>query len=430
MAWDAAIPRVVRLDRRFDVPVIREPEKTAFASTLSQLGAGRVKRGARIAIAIGSRGIWRISEIIAAVVRAVKEAGGSPFIVPAMGSHGGNDPVKKAEILRSLGITEESAGAPVSRNTEAVEVGRIAGGWPVFCHKEAAEAAGIVVVNRVKPHTDFQSDFGSGLMKMMVVGLGGQKTAGSIHSQGYDSMAALISDAAELMLSKLPVLAGLAIIEGPTHETFLVEAMPGPRIPSRDRELYQVSKALVPTLPVKRLDVLVICRVGKDISGIGMDPIVTGRYSFLTPSKEENAPWVDRIAVLDLTAESEGNASGIGLADVTTFRLVRKMDRVATYTNVITSRGSATARIPMIMESDREAISTALLTCHKPVDRARFVMIEDTLHLETIWVSENLAGEAGVSDETEAREIQFDECGSLSWPYSLGPGEALPWLSG
>ena len=357
------------------------------------------------------------------MVDALKERGAYPFIVPAMGSHGGNDPVVKAQILAKLGVTPETAGAPISQTANIVRATTSPEGSPVFCQEEALEADSIILMNRVKPHTDFRGEIESGMVKIACVGLGGKLGAQWVHQRGYDYLAGRIRQAGGAAIQELNILFGLAIIEGHSGLPSYLEAIPADRILSREPKLLERAQKAVLKLPVIRHDLLVVGKMGKEISGLGLDSQITGRYPSGKVPPGDNIPDIQRVVILDLSEASEGNASGVGLCDITTRRLYNKIDFKAMYGNVITSRGSASAKIPMVMESDQEAISVGILTCHQKEDQALgMILIRDTLHLDRFMVSPPLVAaceQAGAKVTASEEVLQFDGNGSLVWPELL-----------
>jgi hypothetical protein len=382
----------------------------------------KVKAGSTIAITAGSRGIVHYAEILSTVIEEVKKAGGKPFIVPSMGSHGGATPEGQLEVLKSLGITAETVGAPIHSSMEVDEIGRLGNGVPVYIDRIASKADGIIVVGRVKPHTDFKGRIESGLMKMLAIGLGKQKGAEMIHwhlSEGYHK---LIPAAAKLIMKKMPVLLGLAIVENALHETAIVKALEPEEIEEEEARLLEKAKEMLARIPFKELDVLIVEEIGKNISGVGMDTNVTGRF-WLPGETDPRAPKIKKIVVLSLSEATHGNAIGIGLADITTKRVMSKIDYDATYVNCLTQGSTETAKIPPSLPNDRDAIATALRTCG-PIDPrdAKMVRIKNSLELEKLWISENLAEMVKSNTElskrveilSEPREMQFDVLGTLA----------------
>ena len=382
--------------------------------------AKKVKKGQRIAITAGSRGIANIPEILRTVVEEVKAVGGEPFLIPAMGSHGGATAQGQVETLRTLGITEESVCAPIVSSMEVDKIGEIKG-TPVYVDRNALRADGIIVVSRVKPHTDFKGDIESGIMKMMAIGLGKQKGAEMIHHNLYEGYHTLLPAAARLIMEKAPILIGLVLLENAYHETCKVVALEPKEFEAAELKLLKEAKALLPRLPFKELDVLVVEEIGKNISGVGMDTNVTGRF-WMPGESDPNAAKIDKIVVLDLSPETHGNAIGIGLADLTTRRVFDKIDYPSTYVNCLTQGTCATGKVPIWLPNDRDAIDTALRVIG-PIDRekARMMVIKNTQELEHFWISESLA-EAVKKDKRlarliellgEPREVQFDVLGTL-----------------
>ncbi len=382
----------------------------------------KIRSGMKIAITAGSRGIAHYREILATVVDEVRRAGGEPFLVPAMGSHGGATPEGQLQVLKSLGITPESVGAPIYSSMEVDEVGRLDNGVPVYVDRIALRSDGIIVVGRVKPHTDFKGKIESGLMKMMAIGLGKQKGAETIHyyqSEGYHK---IMPAAARLIMEKTPILLGLAIVENAYHEIAIVKALEPHEIEREEMKLLEKAKEMLARIPFKEIDVLIVDEIGKDISGVGMDTNVTGRF-WLPGEREPEAPKIKRIVVLDLTEGTHGNAIGIGLADITTKRVISKIDYEATFVNSLTQGSTETARIPLFLPNDRDAIVAAIRTCG-PINprEAKIVRIKNTLELERFWISESLAEIVKTDRELserieilgEPREMQFDVLGNLA----------------
>ncbi len=384
------------------------PAKQHFSSVVEEDVVGSVEEqlrqadlkavvspGARIAVSTGSRGITNIARIVRAVVDSIVEAGGQPFILPAMGSHGGGTPEGQKQVLEGYGITPESMGVPIEATMEVVEVDRLEDGTPVLVNKLALKADGIVLINRIKPHTSFRGPFESGLMKMMTIGLGSHKGAIIAHSKGAQGLANLIPAWGKSILEKAPIVMGLAIIENAYDETARLVALKPREFTSREPQLLAEAREAMPRLLVQDIDLLIIEQIGKDISGTGMDTNVVGRM-MLPGIKEPEVPGVSRIVVLDLTERTHGNASGMGLADIVTRRLFEKIDYKSTYANVFTSTFLNRAYIPVIMETDQQAIAAALqvLGLEDPA-KARVARIKNTLSLGTIQISASLLDEFG-----------------------------------
>jgi len=383
----------------------------------------RVNPGARIAIGVGSRGIANLPVIVRAVLDNLKEAGAQPFILPAMGSHGGATPDGQSRLLETFGITEAAMGAPIRTSMEVRQIGASAEGVPAYCSVEALESDGVILVNRVKPHTDFCGAVGSGLLKMAVVGLGKRDGAAAMHAAaarvGHEPV---IRGLARVILHTAPVLGGVAILENQTHETARVLVLPVEAIEAAEDQLLVEARNLMPRLPFDEIDLLIVDRIGKNISGVGLDPNVTGRwvqgYSSSLAREGRPGPFIRRIFVRDLTPETHGNAIGIGLADATTSRLVRAMDRAVTYLNSLTALTPQTSKLPLCFESDEEAISAMLASLAIPDPRAaRVVHIGDTLSLADMEVSQPLLVEVrkqpALAEVDGAREMRFDPARNL-----------------
>jgi hypothetical protein len=317
--------------------------RTSIQDQLAQKLASRITPGARIAVAAGSRGITNLQQIVSVTVGWLKERGAAPFIVPAMGSHGGATPEGQASVLADYGITEDSVGAPVKASMEVKLLGRTDDGADVYFSSEALNADGILVVNRVKPHTDFSGAIGSGLLKMLTIGLGKRKGANACHIafalRGHEQV---IRKVASVTLKCAPILGGVAILEDQFHETAQITVLAKEEMVAGEEQLFAQAKLLMPSLPFEEIDFLIVDKMGKNISGAGMDPNIIGRsvYGYMSQGPSINAlssVRIRRIFVRELTPESHGNAVGIGLADLTTTRLVRAMDPQAMYVNALTA---------------------------------------------------------------------------------------------
>ncbi len=419
-----ALPPMVRVRQRFPRPRVPDVpgavhdalRRLDLPSGLRRLGGGKP---ARIAITAGSRGIRDIVPVLRAAAEAVRAAGGEPLLVGAMGSHGGGTEEGQRRLLAHLGITAEAVGAPLSTSMEAVALGRTAGGFTAYCDRNAASCDAILAVNRIKPHTGFTRPFGSGLMKMLGVGLGKAPGATQIHREGAgEPMARAIREIAETVIGTGRVLGGLAVIENAYDETARIVAIPPDRIPEEEIALFCEAQVLMPRLPAERMDLLIVEEVGKNYSGTGMDVNVIGRWR-IAGVPEPETPHAERIVALRLSEASEGNAQGIGLADFTTRALVDRIDYTATYLNCIVSTYVQRGMLPMVLATDRDAILAALgsLGLADPA-RARIVRIANTLHLEDASVSEAIAAELrGRADVTIAggpEPLRFDAAGRLN----------------
>lgn len=372
--------------------------------------------GKSIAITVGSRGIAGLVDITAALVSGLKQKGGHPFIVPSMGSHGGATAEGQIAVLAGYGITEESTGAPIRSSMETVEVARLDDGTPLYIDKIAVQADGIVIANKIKPHADFKAQYESGLVKMLCIGLGKHKGAVALHNHGFSRFHDVLPKAAEVLLQKLPILFGVAILENAFDELKQIEIIPRLSILRREKELLAVAKGSIGRLMLDDIDVLIVDEIGKNISGEGMDPNVTGRPGSGLPGFD--APNIQKIVALDVTPQSHGNGVGIGSADITTRRVVEMISLGAMYTNAITATILNPAKLPMILNNDHDALCVALKTCNLVTpETVKVVRIKNTLEIHRIWVSPALIEHVQAHDcltvEGEATAIQFDSIGRL-----------------
>lgn len=374
------LPPLALVRQRLDAAHLANVEG-AIAQGFQRCGQG-IHPGMRIAITAGSRGIANIAEITRAVVDETRARGAEPFVVAAMGSHGGATAEGQRAVLAGYGITEEKVGAPIVSSMETACLGTTALGFPVFIDRAAYESNGIILVNRVKPHSILTGNLGSGLLKMAGIGLGKQVGADSIHRKG---VARNLLPAARLVLERAPILLGVAIVENALDEPWKIEVMPKAEIEEADRRLLGEARALLPTIPFDPIDVLIVDRIGKNFSGAGMDPNVIGMHRRLGGPAERE---IQRIVALDLSPESHGNAIGVGMADIITECLQEKIDWRATYTNALTSDFLAGVKLPVAARTAREAVVLAM----RPFDleTVRMVRITDTAHLEEMWVSSTL----------------------------------------
>jgi hypothetical protein len=417
---EVELPRVRLVRQLFTVP----PPVDVAARVVSEWHrlAPRINptAGAQIAVAVGSRGIDGLAPAVRALVAELRSAGCEPFIVPAMGSHGGATASGQTKVLAGLGITPETVGAEVRATMDVVSVG-VVGDAPLCLDRLAAESDGIVVVNRVKPHTDFAGPMGSGLLKMLCIGLGNQEGADRLHRMGVArDLGEVVREAGVAIVQRVPVLFGVAILENQQHRACDVRLVPGPDIESVELALQDVARELLPGLPLDDIDLLIIDEMGKDISGAGLDPNVIGRS--LGPWQvKRDRPRITRIFVRDLTPASEGNACGLGFIDVTTPQLIEKVDLEVTAVNAITACFPEDMRLPLTLPTDRDAIG-AMLDTLRPftAEDLRLVHIKSTLEVEHLVVSEGclpaLQGRSDVIIEEEPRFFGFDEDARLVSP--------------
>ncbi|GAB7389118.1 lactate racemase domain-containing protein [Bacillaceae bacterium] len=402
------LPKMIPVRQVFEAPTITDVEGTVKEELNKETIRKTIKRGDRVAVGVGSRGIANIRKITAAIINQLKEWGAKPFIVPAMGSHGGGTGEGQKKVLAELGITEESMEVPIVSSMDVVQIGALNDGTPVYLDKEAYYADAIVFVNRVKPHTSFKGDYESGLLKMMAIGLGRHKGALAIHQHPLTEMPSLLPKIAEVYLHRAPIAFGVAVLENAYDRTAEIVAVAPDEMIAKEKELLVRAKQYMPKILPQNINLLIVNEMGKNVSGSGMDPNITGRAASKAPQKF-NAPQIDRIVVLGLTKETKGNACGIGVADVITRRVFEQINLDYTYANVITSKILDSAKIPVIMPNDKEAISTALKTCyHIDLDRPRVVWIKNTLELEIILVSESVLADMKGDPRIEILGDPFD----------------------
>jgi hypothetical protein len=416
------LPKMAKFRQIFDQPEIKDISAKIKEELEKKCLKDRVKPGQRIAVTVGSRGIANIPLILKTVVAELSAVGAEPFLLAAMGSHGGATPEGQIEVIHSLGVTEESVGAPIEAGMEVEAVGSLPDGVEIYLSRVALKADGIFVVGRVKPHTDFKGDIESGLLKMLAIGLGNQKGAEMIHWHRYDGYHHILPEAGKLIAEKTNVVMGLALLENAQHETAEIHALYPEEFYEKEKQLLETAKDLLPRLPFNDVDVLVVEEIGKNISGVGMDTNVTGRF-WMPGEHDPRAPSIKKMVVLDLTKETHGNAIGIGLADLTTRRAFEKIDYHQTYVNCLTQGSGETGKIPPFLANDRDAIATAI-RISGPIrpEAARVIRIKNTQELETLYISEALVDELRASPGLqkrlvlveEPREMQFDVMGYLA----------------
>ncbi|MGQ7277317.1 lactate racemase domain-containing protein [Brevibacillus thermoruber] len=396
---DIPLPRMVKVRQHFHAPEI-DDVASAVRRAIAEAGVlPRIAPGDRVAIAVGSRGVADIPTISREVVRAIAAVGGQPFLVPAMGSHGGATAEGQREVLESLGVTEAFVGAPIVSSMDVVEVGRLPNGLPVYTDKHAYQADKIVVINRIKPHTAFRGPVESGLLKMITIGLGKQKGAEAAHAYSFKYMAEHVLEMAKMVIARAPIVFGVGTIENAYDRPAKIVAIPAEKLVDEEPKLLVEAKALMPKIAFTPLDVLVVDEIGKDISGDGMDPNITGRYG--TPYASGGVEAA-RTVVLRLTEKTHGNANGIGLADITTRDVFESIDWEKGYANALTSTVVGTVKLPMFLDTGELAVKAAIKTCNAfDLTRVRLVRIKNTLHLKDIWISESLLHEARQRDDIE-----------------------------
>ena len=417
---DVALPGMFHASQRFpDRHIEREDiEKTIFEEIQRAGMDKRIRPGMRIAVTAGSRGIRNVDEITRSVAAFVKACGAEPFIVPAMGSHGGATAEGQKELLAGYGITEEKMGCPILSSMETVLLGYSELGKPVYMDRNAYESDGVILSCRLKPHNAFRGPVESGPCKMMTVGLGKQKGAEQVHSDGMDIIARNIPTMARVTLGTGKILFAIPCLENAYDQTLMFEAIPAEKILEREPELLKVAFENMPSILVGSGDVLIVDRIGKNFSGTGVDPNITGTFS--TPYASGGVQ-VQRTCFLDLTEESHGNSLGIGLASAITRRIFDQIDADAMYTNCMTSTVIKSAMVPCVMSTDREAIQFCVRTCNRiDKDHPRIIRIQNSLHVGQIMLSEAyyadvLAGKyPGLSALDAPEDMTFDQDGTLT----------------
>ena len=375
----------------------------------------KIKPGMKIAITAGSRGIDRLVQILKSIVYEIKKSGGEPFIVAAMGSHGGATAEGQLKVLEYYGITEEALGIPIMSSMETIELDYLENGLPVYFDKIAYHADGVIAVNRVKVHTAFKGNIESGLCKILSVGLGNHLGAKLVHSLGVKGLRDYMVDFAQVILKKAPIMGGFGILENAYDKVVKIKAALPEDFFKVDSELLIECKNLLPKLPVSEIDLLIVQEMGKNISGTGLDTNIVGGIKSPGDFKE---PSIKRLLVLDLTEETEGNALGIGLADMITQKVYRKINFNTTYTNTMTATFLDRARIPMVFPTEYEAVEVGLKTIwNLPSELPRIIIIKNTLKLDEMYVSEaiweGIRGRKNIVSSNQWEDMQFNESGEI-----------------
>jgi hypothetical protein len=405
-------PRFLRVRQTLGgPPEIQDVEGAVEAAVASQ--SHRIEAGKTYAVGVGSRGIARLADIVEALIRALKRRGADAFIFPAMGSHGGATAEGQRDVLETLGVTEARMGVPIRARMDVKPLAEVEPGLWAYASVDALEADGIILVARVKPHTAFHGPIESGVCKMLAIGLGKQRGAASVHAVGFARFAEVIPKVARTVLDHIRMPFSLAIVENGHDRPALIEALTPEGLESREAALLEKARAWMARLPFDQIDVLVVGEIGKNISGDGADPNVTGRYA---PKGVSGGPDVQKLVYLNLTLETHGNGMGVGMADIVTEHLYRQLDLAKTYTNAFTSTEMVPAKIPVVMPSDHDAIELALRTLNgRRPEAARVVAIPNTLKLEEMVISEPLWQEAeakGCVRLSEPAPARFDERGN------------------
>lgn len=387
---DRPLPEMYRVRQQFDDSCLEDVAGEVRAQMARPEVASLVKPGARVAVGVGSRGIRDLYTVVETTVACLKDLGAEPFIVSAMGSHGGGTEEGQREVLSGYGITEEKLGVPVVTTVDTIHLGDCVNGRPVWFDRAAFEADLIVPINRVKLHTDFVGPLQSGLCKMLVIGLGNHKGCSAVHEEDPERFAEIIEETASIILEKAPVGFGVAILENAYDRTYAVEAVPAAGLIAREKELVQIARGNMPYIMLPEADVIVCKEIGKDVSGAGFDPNILGRSSVLK-TFVLHIPKYQRLVLTDVTAASHGNGIGVGLFDVITRKVAEQLDLEAMYANAIACNCLIDASLPCTVEDEETAVRVALKCC-RGIDRdnPKIIRIQNTLHLEYIEVSQAL----------------------------------------
>lgn len=410
-----SIPRMALIRQQFDASHIEAPAGLLARELEEKAGSLSGLAGKRIAITVGSRGIPHLDEIVLTLIRWLKARGARPFIVPAMGSHGNACAEGQSAIVNSYGITEEAMGVPILSGMEVVELGVLDDGTPVYCDRLAAEADGLVLLNKIKPHTDFKGRYESGLAKMMAIGLGNHKGASMFHMMGMHTFSQRLPKVAEVFLKKLPVLFGVGVVQNAYDDLCVLEVIPAGSLMEREAVLLEIAKARMGKFKFDDIDVLIVDEIGKNISGAGLDPNVVGRNFSRNIHGVLN---LQKLFIRGLTEETHHIGIGISLADITTRRCLNSIDFEAVWANAVTATVIQAGAVPMYAENDREALMLAIRTCNGiDFKKARVVRIKNTLELSEIEVSEalydSLRGQEGIQLLRSPQEMRFDADGFL-----------------
>ncbi len=415
MLKDIPIPRMVRVREKFSGTAIGDVAEAVRKELNRAEVIEKILPGMTIALTAGSRGVANIALVIRETVSFLKEHGAKPFVIPAMGSHGGSTAEGQLAIIHEYGVTEEYVGCPVIATMDTVKIGELEDGRPIMINRLAAEADAIISINRIKAHTAFHGKYESGVMKMLTIGLGCQFGAQVCHRQGIMHLGPNVEKFAFGILKNANVILGIGLVENAFDQTEIVRVMTKEQIPIEEPILLEKAKSLMAKILFPSVDVLVVDYIGKNISGEGMDPNVSGRW--IVPNIQGGID-AQRIAVLDITDETLGNVVGLGMADTCSKRVVDKMDRDQTYPNSLTSTVTCLCRIPMYFDTQKLTIQAAIkMTAGVEPEDVTMIRIRDTLSLGEIWISENLIPKAKENPMIEIigepEYMDFDENGNL-----------------
>jgi len=412
-------PKVIKIKQKFKSYKLKENINLTIVQAISEKNIKtKIKPGMSIAVGVGSRGIKNLYEIVKNLVDLIKGYGANPFIIPAMGSHGGATSEGQKEILASYGITEEKLGIPIKSSMEIVEIARYKGTVHIYFDKIAFHADAIIPINRVKIHTDWRGEVESGLLKMLVIGFGKHKGATEIHSLGMDNFHKVIPEVGSIIINKAPVIFGVACIEDANDQTAEIRVLLPKEFYTQEREMLKRSKKYMAKINIPQIGVLVIDEIGKDISGDGVDPNIIGRFR----GKQKNdvkGPNIEQVVILGLSKKTHGNANGMGYVDIITKELLDSIDFTSTYTNAITAGELFAVKVPLTANSDKEAIGLALNIIKKRASDVRLVRIKNTSKLDEIIVSESIYKEIKnkeffkINRRNVFRKMRFKKNGKL-----------------
>lgn len=409
------IPKFVRIRQHFDAVKIENIEEVINAQFQKDSIKDLVKEGQTIGITVGSRGIANLKHIVRIVCNNIKAKGATPIIIPSMGSHGGAVAEGQAKIVRSLGVTEQYVGAEIRASMEVIQLGTTDIGLPVYYDKIASELDGVIVLGRIKAHTDLDGDIESGLHKMITIGLGNHKGAQVMHAMGLDKAVPRLKSIGQYGLKHANIIFGIAILENAYDETSQIEFIPTDKIAEKEPDLLIKSKEQLPGFLFNDIDILIVDNIGKNISGNGMDPNIIGRGMIGLKNKDIR---INKIVTLDTTKESGSNAFGVGLSDITTKRIFDKIEFEAMYANAITAIAIDGVKIPITMENDKLAVQLAIrAVCSDDNSKLRIARIRDTLSMSEVFVSEGLLDEVKKNDKIEIegdlKYFEFDQFGNF-----------------
>ena len=388
------IPLFGKVTQHHQQPEVADVAATTLEAWRKAPVASRLKPGMTVAVGVGSRGIVGLQSMVKATIAFLLERGCKPFVVAAMGSHGGANPKGQRELLGEYGVSEDALGVPVKTDMDSTVIGTNSWVEPVYWDRNALAADAVLTISRIKPHTDFRGKFESGILKMLVIGLGKREGASQHHRWGFKGLRDMMPETAKVILEKSPFQAGLAILENARERTARLEVIDRSNLFDREPQLLEEARGLMGRLPFPQLDLLVVGEIGKNYSGAGIDPNVVGRLLIETQPEDPN-PCITRMCCLDLSPESHGNGTGVGIADLTTDRLLAAIDPVPFRMNNLTACFLWRSKLPLGFPNDKVCIEQGIITSWQPrMEELRVAIIPNTLELETLWVSPKLWGEA------------------------------------